>query len=145
VTATKEVEDKTARVGEGGVKLSEMKEDKEDTEESLEEDKKFRQDLDKNCKTKKAEWDVRCKLRTEELLAIADTIKILNDDDALDLFKKTLPSSSLIQVPVRENELRARALALVQQVRHSGHVSRRADLGFLALALSGKTSHPWFQ
>lgn len=28
------------------------------------------------------------KTRAEELLALAETIKILNDDDALDLFKK---------------------------------------------------------
>ena len=32
-----------------------------------------------------------CKTRTEELLALADTIKMLNDDDALELFKKILP------------------------------------------------------
>ena len=35
---TKEVEDKTARVGNGGVMMSQMKEDLEDTTESLEED-----------------------------------------------------------------------------------------------------------
>ena len=34
------------------------------------------------------------RVRAEELVALADTIKILNDDDALDLFKKTLPSAS---------------------------------------------------
>ena len=39
-------------------------------------------DLEKDCKTKDEEWAARCKLRSEELLAIADTIKILNDDDA---------------------------------------------------------------
>jgi len=47
-------------------------------------------DLEKNCKTKEAEWATRCKIRAEEILALADTIKILNDDDALDLFKNTL-------------------------------------------------------
>lgn len=31
---------------------------------------------------KAGEWDARCKTRTEELLASAETIKILNDDDA---------------------------------------------------------------
>jgi hypothetical protein len=76
---TKEIEEKTARVGDDGVKLSEMKEDLEDTEESLEEDKKFLAELDKSCSTKQAEWDERCKMRTEELLALSDTIKILND------------------------------------------------------------------
>lgn len=128
---TKEVEDKTARVGEGGVKLSEMKEDKEDTETSLEEDKKFLQDLSKNCETKKAEWDTRCKLRTEELLAIADTIKILNDDDALELFKKTLPSPSLLQVTVTDKEMKQDAAAALKG-------SKDCRINLISLALKGK-------
>jgi septal ring factor EnvC (AmiA/AmiB activator) len=128
---TKEVEDKTARVGDGGVKLSEMKEDKEDTEESLAEDKKFLQDLDKNCVTKKAEWDARCKLRTEELLAIADTIKILNDDDALELFKKTLPSPSLLQVTVTDKEMKQDAAAALKG-------SKDYRINLISLALKGK-------
>ena len=128
---TKEVEDKTARVGDNGVKLSEMKEDKEDTEESLAEDKKFLQDLSKNCETKKAEWDERCKLRTEELLAIADTIKILNDDDALELFKKTLPSPSLLQVTVTDKEMKQDAAAALKG-------SKDYRINLISLALKGK-------
>jgi len=128
---TKEVEDKTARVGDGGVKLSEMKEDKEDTEESLEEDKKFLQDLSKNCETKKAEWDTVCKMRTEELLAIADTIKILNDDDALELFKKTLPSPSLLQLTVTDKEMKQEAAASLKG-------SKDYRINLISLALKGK-------
>ena len=33
-------------------------------------------------------------MRAMELAALADTIKVLNDDDALDFFKKTLPSAA---------------------------------------------------
>ena len=62
--------------------------DLDDTSESLKEDQKFLADMQKDCKTKKDEWATRSKMRTAELLAIADTIKILNDDDALDLFKE---------------------------------------------------------
>ena len=48
-----------------------------------------------------------CKTRTEELLALADTIKMLNDDDALELFKKTLPgASAFLQVQVSAQEVR---------------------------------------
>ena len=32
----------------------------------------------------------------EELVALSDTIKILNDDDALDLFKKTTSTNQHI-------------------------------------------------
>merc|ERR1719408_554127 len=95
---TKEIEDKLVRLGDSGVQLVNLKEDLEDTKTSLEEDKKFLEDLEKNCATKKAEWAERCKTRADELLALADTIRILNDDDALELFKKTLPSPSLMQI-----------------------------------------------
>ena len=34
------------------------------------------------------EWAEIWQLRSEELVVLADTIKMLNDDDALELFKK---------------------------------------------------------
>merc|ERR1719453_2423052 len=94
------VESKMTRVGELGVKVAEMVNDLEDTKEDLEESKKFLADLDVNCANKKKEWAAYQKMQGEELLALADTIKVLNDDDALELFKKTLPgsASSLLQV-----------------------------------------------
>merc|ERR1719456_924368 len=108
------IEEKLTRIGELGVEVVNMKEDLEDTKKALEEDKKFLADLKKNCATKEAEWEERCKTRADEILAIAETIKILNDDDALELFKKTLPSPSLLQVAVGAKEMRARALDALQ-------------------------------
>merc|ERR1719507_2360101 len=87
---------------------------KDDTAKALAEDKKFLAELTKGCATKEAEWAERCKIRADEILAISDTIKILNDDDALDLFKKTLPSPSLIQVQDRSRTLRQRAMVMLQ-------------------------------
>merc|ERR1719375_2616046 len=75
---TKSIESKTMRIGELGVELVTLKEDLDDTTKSLIEDEAFLKDLAKNCKTKEDEWATRCKIRSEELLAIA-TIKILND------------------------------------------------------------------
>merc|ERR1719146_232747 len=95
---SKEVESKTSRIGELGVELVTLKEDLDDTTKSLIEDEAFLKDLEKNCKTKEDEWATRQKVRAEELLAIADTIKLLNDDDALELFKKPLPTPSLLQL-----------------------------------------------
>merc|ERR1719198_2558917 len=86
---TKAIESKMTRVGELAVKIVQMKNDLGDTEEALLEDKAFLKDLEKNCETKKAEWGEIVNTRNEELLALADTIKVLNDDDALELFKKT--------------------------------------------------------
>merc|ERR1719281_1299388 len=80
--ATKAIEEKIQRGSEVAVELVNLKEDLDDTVESLAEDKKFLADLEKNCEIKKKEMEARVKTRKEELLAIADTIKILNDDDA---------------------------------------------------------------
>merc|ERR1719326_310045 len=132
---TKAIEEKMTRVGELAVEIVQMKNDLGDTAEALVEDKKFLADLEKNCETKTAEWEVIVKTRSEELLALADTIKILNDDDALELFKKTLPgSASFMQVKVSSTTVRARALAAIQMVQKSG----RPELDFIALAIRGK-------
>merc|ERR1719439_442131 len=77
---TKSIEEKLTLIGELGVKIAEMKNDAGDTAEALSEDKAFLADLEKSCAQKKAEWEERTKTRAEELLAIADTIKVLNDD-----------------------------------------------------------------
>merc|ERR1719238_1216360 len=97
---TKAIEEKMTRVGELAVEIVQMKNDLGDTGEALVEDKKFLADLEKNCAKKSAEWEEIVKTRNEELLALAETIKVLNDDDALELFKKTLPgaSASFMQV-----------------------------------------------
>merc|ERR1719161_573056 len=78
------------------------------------------------------------KLRGEELLALADTIKILNDDDALELFKKTLPgaSASFMQVTVTAKDQLQKALSIVRDAQKSH--GKRPELNFLALALQGK-------
>jgi len=129
---TKEVEAKTTRIGELGVELVTMKEDLDDTTKSLMEDEAFLKDLEKNCKTKEAEWATRQKIRAEELLAIADTIKLLNDDDALELFKKTLPTPSLLQLKTNSKATRQQALSALQEAKPDYR------LNLIALALKGK-------
>merc|ERR1719473_1893742 len=129
---TKEIESKTAQIGELGVSLVEQKEDLDDTSKSLAEDEQFLKDLDKDCETKDEEWAARQKIRAEEVLAIADTIKILNDDDALELFKKTLPTPSLLQVTATGKAVKARALG--QLTKSTGDFR----LTLISLALKGK-------
>jgi len=112
--------------------------DLEDTKEGLEEDKKFLADMDKICEQKKKEWAVYQKTMAEELLALADTIKILNDDDALELFKKTLPSAaSFLQVQFSAKEVRQQALIALSGVRPRG-VGRDTRVDLLEMALHGK-------
>jgi len=132
----KSIEEKMKRTGDLGVEIVTLKDDAGDTADSLEEDKKFAKDLKKNCAEKTGIHEQEKKVRAEEVVALADTIKILNDDDALDLFKKTLPSasSSFLQVQRSGESLRAEARALLTNVRSkSNH-----HLDFILLALNGR-------
>merc|ERR550532_3821478 len=96
------------------------------------EDKKFLADLANNCDSKAAEWDNIKKMRAEEMIALSETIKLLNDDDALELFKKTLPGSAANFLDVSSSiTARSRASALL-------HGSHNPQMDFIALALRGK-------
>merc|ERR1712156_842992 len=118
----------------------------EDTQQSLAEDAKFIEELAKNCEKKKKEWAGIQKLRQEELVALSDTIKILNDDDALGLFKKTLPSSaaSFVQIQVKETVARSRALGAIGRAQLLARAGKRNNLpsrpefDLIALAIRGK-------
>ena len=90
-------------------KAAKAKQDLEATTNTLTADQKFLVDLTAECEKKATEWDAVKKERQAELLALADTIKVLNDDDALELFKKTLPGASFMQVVVSSASARARA------------------------------------
>ncbi|CAK0848821.1 unnamed protein product [Prorocentrum cordatum] len=134
---TAQIESKTQRSGELGVSIVELKSDLSDTEAQLLEDQAVLKELEQGCASKDAEWEERSKTRQEELVAIAETIKILNDDDALELFKKTLPAASaaFVQVERRSAAVRARALGLL---RRAARPRSRADLDVIMLAMSGK-------
>merc|ERR1719356_1200975 len=75
------IEAKLKLVGDLSVSIAQMKNDLTDTEEALLADQEFLANLDKACADKKAEWEVRCQTRAAELAALADAIKMLNDDD----------------------------------------------------------------
>merc|ERR1719171_2254378 len=138
---TEAIEKKTTEIGELGVYIVELKDDIDDLAEGLLEDEKFLKELTKGCESKDAEWDERKKMRAAELLALKDTIKILNDDDALELFKKTLPapsSASLMQVQVSASEMKSRATEVLKAARHSAQRQHRAKLDMILLSLSGR-------
>merc|ERR1719215_303848 len=131
---TASIESKMERAGELGLEIVELKEDLDDTSKALGENKQFMAEIAKSCSTKEEEWNERCKLRADELLAIGDTIKILNDDDALDLFKKTLPTTALLQTRTSSTEMRQRALQILKSARRG----LDPHLDFIVLSLSSK-------
>jgi len=136
---TSRIEAKTKQIGELGVAIVMMKEDLADTQETLSDDKAFLAELEKSCATKTAEWEERSKTRAEELVALADTIKVLNDDDALELFKKTLPSASASLLQIGSGK-RASAAAALRSALQKANDQDRPGLELLMLALNGKKS-----
>jgi chromosome segregation ATPase len=137
-TLTKAIEEKMKRSGEVAVELVNLKEDADDTAEALAENKKMLADLEKNCANKEKEFEAFQKVSQEELLALADTIKMLNDDDALDLFKKTLPSASFLQLAVTAKQVQWDALQALAGTRSSNGHRGDVNLSLIALALRGK-------
>merc|ERR1712194_599890 len=102
-------------------------------------DKAFAQDMEKNCAEKTGMHERDQKLRSQEVVALADTIKILNDDDALELFKKTLPSSSssFLQIQRSGDSLRREAQSLLE-VAQQKVTSNKHRLDFVMFALNGR-------
>merc|ERR1719201_1112581 len=82
--------EKTALLGKTKVALAEAKEDLEDTTSAMEADQAFLVDLKERCSVSDAEWEERSKTRALEIAAVGETIKILTDDDAHDLFASTM-------------------------------------------------------
>jgi hypothetical protein len=83
---------------------AQSKEDLKDTQDSLTIDDKFLIDLKERCKLNNQEWEVRSKVRREEISAIVEAISILNADAARDTFSKTFnPAASFIQKEANRN------------------------------------------
>jgi len=136
-TLTSSIEDKISRIGETGLLIEDTKADAKDTAEKLAEDKEFLATLKVDCAKKATQWDAVCKERQAELVALSETITMLNSDDALELFKKTLPSaaSAFMQVTLQAKAVREKALAMIRASKTHG-----SHLDLIALALHGKTS-----
>jgi len=134
---TAAIESKSRRVGELAVTIAMENNDLDDTSKAVAEDTKFLADLASNCKSKKNEWDDIVTNRANEMVALADTIKILNSDDALEIFKKTLPGSSFIQLKATTSAIRSKALSIIVKANRASKPNG-LTLGFVELALQGK-------
>jgi len=138
-TLTAQIEEESMRVGELGVEVSSQANDLEATKEQLGDDTLFAAELGKTCDTKAKEWEEVKATRAAELVALAETVKMLNSDDALELFKKTLasPSASFVQLGQREVAVRRKALSFI---RASLYAERHPQIDFIEMALLGKTA-----
>eukprot|EP00931_Biecheleriopsis_adriatica_P109656 TRINITY_DN8390_c0_g1_i1.p1 TRINITY_DN8390_c0_g1~~TRINITY_DN8390_c0_g1_i1.p1 ORF type:complete len:705 (-),score=244.19 TRINITY_DN8390_c0_g1_i1:61-2175(-) len=131
-TLLRQFERKLKQIGELRVEKVNMESRMSQEGASLEENKKMLADLQKSCAEKAKDWTARKAARAEETAALHDTIKVLNSDESLDLFRKR--STSFVQLH-RSKELR-RARGFVQDAMRQDEP--HPELNFLALALTGK-------
>merc|ERR1719395_381257 len=115
--ASEAIESKTVRSGDLAVSVTTTADDIEDTTAEMKETEAFVANLASQCALKKKEWAARQAMRAEEISAISEAIKVLNDDDALDLFKKTL---SLSQT--------SKDMGFIQKKSSSSNVLRARDM-----------------
>merc|ERR1719158_1462421 len=100
--ADESIESKKERAGTLAVEIVQAKDGIEDSAAEAAKAAKFAATLLQQCAAKKKHWAERSKMRADEISAIGEAIAILNDDDALDVFKKAIPSA-LVQAPEHKN------------------------------------------
>jgi len=126
--AKKAVEEMDVQIADATEKQVQAAQELEDVETQLGMDREFLAKLKKKCSESDAEYDARVKDRTEEIIAVQETIKILNTDEAFDNFDKTVNTAFLqtssVSSSSEEQKRRQRA----------AEVLREADLLSLATA-----------
>merc|ERR1719262_1357447 len=81
---------KEAEAADALQKNAEAKEDLTNTKTALEADTGFLADLQKQCAVTDDDWEARSKMRQDKIAAVSETISMLTDDDARDLFSSSL-------------------------------------------------------
>jgi hypothetical protein len=128
------IESKTVRSGELAVSVTTTADDIEDTTAEMKETQAFLANLGAQCTEKKKEWAERQSMRAEEVAAIGEAIKILNDDDALDLFKKTLSLSQTSTILLQSKSTAAKAARARTVLAATSKVSSHATTMSLLMA-----------
>merc|ERR1719197_229181 len=140
--ASEAIESKTVRSGDLAVSVTTTADDIEDTTAEMKETEAFLANLASQCALKKKEWAARQAMRAEEISAISEAIKVLNDDDALDLFKKTLSLSqtskemgSIQKTSTSTTVLRARTMVSALMKKGAPH---GAELALIEFSMKSK-------
>merc|ERR1719428_1935134 len=108
----KMIDSKTQELAQTEEDLAAAKQNLADTQDALAADEKFIADLKVRCANADEEFEQRSKARNLELEGVAETIAILNSDEAHELFSKTV---SFVQVSVSaERSRRSTAAAALR-------------------------------
>merc|ERR1719326_556898 len=129
------VDAKTQDQADTEAKVAQAKQDLEDTQAAMAADQEFLIDLKEKCAISDKEYAERSKTRADEIVAIGETIKILTDDDARDLFGKTmslLQLRSAVESAAAQGKARDRA---AQQIIKMAKKHRNWVLATLAVSV----------
>jgi len=88
-TATEAKENAEAELADLLDKVAKAKEDKEATTAAMEADQDFLANMKKDCDSEDKQYKERSAIRSQELVALGETLKILTEDDARDLYSKS--------------------------------------------------------
>eukprot|EP00933_Yihiella_yeosuensis_P060509 TRINITY_DN63266_c0_g1_i1.p1 TRINITY_DN63266_c0_g1~~TRINITY_DN63266_c0_g1_i1.p1 ORF type:complete len:690 (-),score=241.90 TRINITY_DN63266_c0_g1_i1:155-2224(-) len=136
-TLMDQIQRKQARNSELKIQIVDMKHQLKTAADNLEKNQNMLAEVTSGCQEKAKVWTERQQSRAQEQTAVAEAIKVLNGDESLDLFKKTLgKDTALLQIGKTES-ITKQVLALVNEARTVAK-DTVPQLNFLALALSGK-------
>merc|ERR1719265_684768 len=136
--ASEAIETKTARAGELAVSVVTTKDALDDAAKEKEETEKFVASLKEQCGTKEKEFAELSSMRAEEVAAISEAVSILNDDDALDVFKKAIPSALIQSSFLQKAGKKTTVLQKVQGLLAAGSKFRSPQLSLLLFSLRSK-------
>merc|ERR1719393_255947 len=131
--ATEAIETKMGRSGELAVSVVTTKNGLEDSTEEQADAVKTLEAVKQQCAAKEKEYSTSQKDRADEMAALGQAIGVLNDDDALDTFKKAVPSftqvewTGFLQRAVTRASAPQKAQAILEGVA-SKHHSAAMDL-----------------
>lgn len=94
--ASESIITKEKQNGKLAVSIATNKDALDDANKELADGQTYLKDLTDSCSRKAGERDARAKMRSDEIAAISQAISILTTDDALDTFKKAVPTAALL-------------------------------------------------
>jgi hypothetical protein len=142
--ASESIEAKEKKTGELAVSIAQSQDALEDATEDQTDSSTMLKTLTDTCDSKKLEWQARLKSREDEIAAISEAVTILNDDDALDVFKKAVPAalvdnsvSGFLQTRHSEGSMMKlqKALDIIKQANQEHH---DVHLSFLLQKMTSK-------
>jgi chromosome segregation ATPase len=123
--ATEQKEAKEGQLAKLLSDVAEAKEDLEATTAALTADQEFLATLEKNCADEETGYQERVKVRSEEIRALGETLKILTDDDARALYAKTQDQMPTLLQLTSDQTTVARERAVKRSMQRIARVARK--------------------